>query len=152
MPPEIAGALAGHARREEPRECCGVLIGRVEAGVYHVERAIPGKNRSASHDLYELDPEDFVRADAEAEAAGLEVLGFYHSHPRGPERLSQIDRERAWPGYVQVLIGSGFSAWWQATENADFTSVTLEPRDFFEKAKPHRPGGISVCERDNKDP
>jgi proteasome lid subunit RPN8/RPN11 len=100
--------------------------------VLSVERAIPCRNLVAAHDLYELDPEDFVRADALAEEAGLEVIGFYHSHPSGPDRLSQIDRERAWPGYVQLLIvpriGSrcGFSAWWQATERAEFIPVSLE--------------------------
>lgn len=153
----MAGELAAHARREAPRECCGVLIGRIDAA-FHVMRAVPGRNLIASHELFELDPEDFVRADAEAEAEGLAVVGFYHSHPRGPERLSKVDRERAWPGYLQVLIvlqsgsGCGFSGWVAPSERAEFIPVRLEPEDFSEKVKPGRQGSISVCERDDKDP
>lgn len=94
-------------------------------------RAVAGRNLIAAHDLYELDPEDFVRADSEADGEGLAVIGFYHSHPRGPERLSKIDRDRAWPGYLQVLVvpqsGSGcrFSAWVSPSEQAEFLPVTL---------------------------
>ena len=127
----LAEAMAGHALREAPRECCGVLIGRLEGGCARVEDVLPGTNIAASHDLYELAPEDFVRADAAAGDRGLEVLGFYHSHPRGPARLSHIDRARAWPRYIYLLIapeigsGSGFSAWLQPAEGQDFIPLDL---------------------------
>ncbi|WP_325064051.1 M67 family metallopeptidase [Halobacterium bonnevillei] len=53
---------------------------------------------------YELDAEATLAVFDEAAATGREVVGFYHSHPAGPARMSETDREQAsWPGYVYVL-------------------------------------------------
>ena len=38
------------------------------------------------------------------EAAGLEVVGFFHSHPNHPATPSTFDRERAWGSYVYVIV------------------------------------------------
>jgi proteasome lid subunit RPN8/RPN11 len=38
-------------------------------------------------------------------AKGLELIGFFHSHPRGPAAPSQFDTDRAWPGYVYLILG-----------------------------------------------
>jgi proteasome lid subunit RPN8/RPN11 len=33
------------------------------------------------------------------------VVGFYHSHPRGPAAPSETDRDRAtWTGYVYAIV------------------------------------------------
>ena len=48
-------------------------------------------------------PEDFLREERHARAAGWEILGFYHSHPDRPPRPSETDREFAWPGYSYVI-------------------------------------------------
>lgn len=117
LPAGAADALARHAAEDAPREACGLLIGSVDGDTCTVVEVRRGRNTAASNDLYELDPEDFVAADAHAEARGLSVVGFYHSHPRGPERLSHIDEAKAWPGSVYLLIhpptrsGSRLSAW-----------------------------------------
>lgn len=117
LPAGAADELSRHAAEEAPRECCGLLVGRTTGETCDVVYMKRGRNLAATHDLYELDPEDFVAADAEAEARGLSVVGFYHSHPRGPERLSHTDRSLAWSGYVYLLIGpqslsgSGLRAW-----------------------------------------
>ena len=132
LAPEHAELLLAHARRDAPLECCGVLIGRIEGELATIEDVRPGRNLSAAHDLYELDPEDFVAADAAAEALGFSVLGFYHSHPRGPDRLSEVDRARAWPAYIYLLIcpetrsGSAFSAWVQPASGQVFSPLALE--------------------------
>lgn len=94
--------LAGSAY---PNEGCGVLIGRVDdEGVVIVE-ATSARNlvTNRAHDRYELDPVDFVRADASARERGLDVVGFWHSHPDHPARPSRFDSERAWPDYVYVI-------------------------------------------------
>ena len=132
LPPGARAALRAHADRESPRECCGILIGRIVSDRVQVEQVIPGVNLAPSHDLYLLDPEDFVRADTVASALGFTVVGFYHSHPRGPARLSRTDLAGAWPEYVYLLIfppiglQSGFSAWIPSTDGASFIPVTLE--------------------------
>ena len=36
--------------------------------------------------------------------AGLEVVGFWHTHPDPPSRASRYDADHAWPGYVYVIL------------------------------------------------
>lgn len=49
-------------------------------------------------------PEDFIESDREAEKRGLDILGFYHSHPDHPARPSEFDREHAWPWYTYLIL------------------------------------------------
>ena len=86
-------------------EICGVLAGvhgetdsRV-TDVYSVENAA-----DAPQIRYAMDPEEQLAAIDEIEAAGLEVVGFYHSHPAGPTHPSETDTDRAtWPGSSYVI-------------------------------------------------
>ncbi|MFC6725709.1 Mov34/MPN/PAD-1 family protein, partial [Halobium palmae] len=57
---------------------------------------------------YELDPEAALEAIERVESSGRDVVGFYHSHPRGPLEPSATDRARAtWPGYVYCIVVPG---------------------------------------------
>jgi proteasome lid subunit RPN8/RPN11 len=98
---EIENALANAL----PGECCGILVGRRQQRDLHVSRAPRARNLApARHtDRYLIDPEDLVVADAAAEATGEEILGFYHSHPRGEPTMSLADRKQAWPGYAYLI-------------------------------------------------
>jgi len=95
-----------HLCRVYPEEGCGVLLGRERDGVREVERTVELDNqREASrHNRYVISPEQFLRAEKEARAAGLDVLGFYHSHPDHPARPSAFDLEHAWPWYSYVIV------------------------------------------------
>lgn len=55
---------------------------------------------------YLLDPTKQLRVTLHVEdELGLEVLGFYHSHPAGPPRFSATDAARAtWPGVSYLLV------------------------------------------------
>ena len=69
-----------------------------------VEEALPAKNRLSSESLYEVDPESLFHAFTYAEKNGLEVLGFYHSHPFWSAEASEIDRARAnYPGLSYLI-------------------------------------------------
>jgi proteasome lid subunit RPN8/RPN11 len=128
VPAALVEAMHAHADREAPRECCGVLIGRWTGRDCEVVNALPGRNLATTVDLYELDPEDFVQADKRAGEVGLEVVGFYHSHPRGPDHLSEVDRRQAWAGYLYLLVsgsGRGFTAWIAPATGAPFLPVLL---------------------------
>ena len=50
-----------------------------------------------------ITPEEMLRAEREARKLGLDILGFYHSHPDAPARPSDFDREHAWPWYAYVI-------------------------------------------------
>lgn len=105
--------LNRHASQEAPREACGVLAGKDKK----VERIYECRNTSAHPETnYELAPEELLRAIQDIEGRGLEVLGFYHSHPMGLDSPSFIDEGRAtWPGYSYVIVSlaeeSSISSW-----------------------------------------
>jgi len=96
--------LAGEAY---PVEGCGVLVGDFGADIA-VVRAIRGHNLviDRARDRYELDPGDILAAEREARAAGLDVVGFWHTHPDHPARPSRFDTERAWPDYAYVICST----------------------------------------------
>jgi proteasome lid subunit RPN8/RPN11 len=48
--------------------------------------------------------EDANDADKAAQAQGLDLIGWYHSHPDHPARPSEYDREHAWPWYSYIIV------------------------------------------------
>jgi len=58
---------------------------------------------------YAIAPEDHIRIDREARQRGLEILGYFHSHPDHPARPSETDRQRAADtlsdGVIHVVVG-----------------------------------------------
>ncbi|WP_309493391.1 M67 family metallopeptidase [Candidatus Hecatella orcuttiae] len=97
--------IARHSQEVFPAEACGILVGRLlEGNVRVVEKVRRVKNIEPSPSTYLLDPEEQHRVFAEAEEEGLEVLGFYHSHPYWPARVSEVDRSRAtYPGMSYAI-------------------------------------------------
>jgi proteasome lid subunit RPN8/RPN11 len=89
-----------------PEECCGVLIGRAQAESTIVERVLTLQNerRDSRHNRYLISPETVLAAQKEARALGLDVVGYFHSHPDHPARPSEFDREHAWPGYSYLIV------------------------------------------------
>ncbi len=83
-----------------------MLIGRPAGSATEVTEVLPGANlvTDRRHDRYELDPKDIISAERRARELGLEVVGFYHTHPDHPARPSQYDTERAWPSYHYVVV------------------------------------------------
>ena len=47
---------------------------------------------------------DYLAAERQASAAGLALLGFYHSHPDHPAEPSQYDLDHAWPTFVYPIV------------------------------------------------
>jgi proteasome lid subunit RPN8/RPN11 len=91
-----------------PNEGCGVLIGRFSGDTVEVVEATSGTNTNTerARDRYLLDPGDIVRADRDARSRGLDIIGFWHSHPDHPARPSQFDTDHAWLDYVYVIVNS----------------------------------------------
>ena len=108
MTVRISDALLTQIRRagEEayPAECCGVLAGRA-AEVKEVLGLVPAVNRRTDDPhRYLIAPEDLHRITLELSRSGLEVLGFYHSHPDHRAVPSSFDTEHAWPWYSYVIL------------------------------------------------
>lgn len=103
LPEAVLAALVSHARREAPHECCGLLIG---TGTDVVE-AHPARNAQASQTRFTINPADHFVAIRKARAAGLEVVGAYHSHPETdavPSPRDLIDASDSAPVMVIVSL------------------------------------------------
>lgn len=108
---DVREELVAHAHEGAPMEVCGIVAGVTrdeDARVAAVER-VPNVATSPET-RYELDPERQMRAMHALEDAGHDVVGFYHSHPRGPARPSATDvAQAAWPGHRYVIVSLGDS-------------------------------------------
>ncbi len=95
-------AIQAHGSEGYPDEICGLMLGNdhVVTDVRRARNLIVERSR----DRYEIDPLDQIRIQREADAAGLDVIGYYHSHPDHPAQASRFDTERAWAGYVYVIV------------------------------------------------
>lgn len=105
--PDHDAAIRAHAQRIYPHECCGFLLGRLAEGVRRVEQVEPALNdrgEEERHNRFTISPEAYLAAEKAARAAGLDVLGFYHSHPDAPARPSAYDLEHAWPWYSYMIV------------------------------------------------
>lgn len=86
-----------------PEEGCGLLAGEPATGV--VRRVHPTPNVARSAQLYVVDPLAHLRADREAEAEGLEIIGVFHSHTHTDAYPSPTDVAQAPdPSWHYVLV------------------------------------------------
>jgi proteasome lid subunit RPN8/RPN11 len=95
-----------HAEATYPDECCGVLLGRQVDGRRVVERLIEIDNQWDEEERrrrFLITPQQYMQAEKQAREAGLDLLGFYHSHPDAPAQPSEFDREHAWPFYSYLI-------------------------------------------------
>jgi proteasome lid subunit RPN8/RPN11 len=94
-------AIIAHAREAAPVECCGILIGRDGS----IDEAARAKNLAGSPNRFLLDPKDHIEVRRTARGRGLDVIGFYHSHPHSPAWPSPTDiAEAAYPDAVQLIV------------------------------------------------
>jgi proteasome lid subunit RPN8/RPN11 len=107
IPTNVYDQLRQQGEATYPHECCGVLIGEFdEAGNKAVKAAVPcGNTRTDSlANRYRISPSELVRIQREAMLAGLDIVGFYHSHPDHPARWSATDLAEAhWTGCSYVI-------------------------------------------------
>jgi proteasome lid subunit RPN8/RPN11 len=133
--PASAAAIVAHLERAWPEEGCGVLLGRDETdGSRTVLRALPIDNERAEERQrrYLIAPGQFLDAEHAAREQGLDVLGFFHSHPDHPARPSAFDLEHAWPYYSYVIASvtrgrvDAITSWRLADDRSGFEPETLE--------------------------
>jgi proteasome lid subunit RPN8/RPN11 len=78
-----------------------MLVGR--NGV--ITRAFPAANAAPSPATeYEIAPKELFHLTREIRAAGLQLLGIYHSHPNGKNEPSSRDIEQAYYPDVAYFI------------------------------------------------
>lgn len=105
MKSDVIAAIVAHAREAAPDECCGVLLGRGD----EIVEAVRARNvAEPATTRFLIDPKDHIDARRDARTRGLDVVGFYHSHPRSSAAPSDTDlAEAAYPGGLYVIVGLG---------------------------------------------
>jgi proteasome lid subunit RPN8/RPN11 len=133
-----------HGAESYPYECCGALLGRDA----HAE----GKSARTARQVLEIFPlvnrrEDSPRnrffvtagdahdADRAAQAQGLDLIGWYHSHPDHPAKPSEYDREHAWPWYSYIIVSvqngnpRDMTSWRLQDDRSAFVAEEVEIRN-----------------------
>lgn len=98
--PGIVDTMIAHARREGPRECCGLLsgIGRRARRVFELV------NEASAPDRFLVTAGLFAPMK-EMRRAGDELVAIYHSHPSAPAEPSKRDIEQDfYPGVPKIII------------------------------------------------
>ena len=124
--PDVLDAVADHARTSAPLECCGLLVGTAD----RIDECVPTGNVDPSPARFQVDPGEHIRLNRRLRGSGREVVGVYHSHPRGPAAPSATDvAEAAYPEFVHLIVSLADAVRPEVRafriENGVVTSVTL---------------------------
>lgn len=130
--PKDYAEIRRHGEETYPHECCGVLLGQMDGDVRTVtSTARCGNTRTDSpQNRYNIDPKDLIRVEKQAREQGLDIVGYYHSHPDHPAQWSQTDLAEAhWSGYSYVItqvakgqagITNSFELIWTSEDDKTF--------------------------------
>jgi proteasome lid subunit RPN8/RPN11 len=126
-------ALRAHGEETYPNECCGVLLGKSTGEGNHVHQIIRAGNTrtDSAHNRYHIAPQELVKIQRQARGLGLDIVGFYHSHPDHPAQWSKTDfAEAHWLGcsYIITSVEQGKAV----TTNSFLLSGTAEDDKRFE--------------------
>jgi proteasome lid subunit RPN8/RPN11 len=151
---EIAEKIRSHGAETYPHECCGALLGRdpesssetVPAGAIQVPARevlglFPLVNRrdDSPRNRFSVTADDVRDAEKVAREKGLDVVGWYHSHPDHPAKPSQYDRDHAWPwySYIIVSVANGepqeMTSWRLQDDRTDFACEEIAVREHAAK-------------------
>jgi proteasome lid subunit RPN8/RPN11 len=142
--------IRNHGSREYPSECCGMLLGEAKGDVKEVVETVELTNlrhdptraqqllpvadpgRETDRNRFLIDPLEQMRVEKDARVRGLDVLGYYHSHPDHPAHPSNYDREHAWPWYSYVIVSVArgaakeLASWVLAEDRAAFDAEQVQ--------------------------
>jgi proteasome lid subunit RPN8/RPN11 len=106
IPDDAIARMGEECARGYPEECCGALLGDASAADRAVVSILPIVNERSNErqTRYLIGPEEYREADTRAREEGLDIIGFYHSHPDHPAVPSTFDRDHAWPWYIYVIV------------------------------------------------
>ncbi len=105
---EQEATIRAHGEADYPYECCGLLLGVFESDGRKATRAVfpisNAREESAKRNRFLITPQELMRGERYARRHGLEVIGFYHSHPDHPAVPSGYDLDHALPVYSYVIV------------------------------------------------
>jgi proteasome lid subunit RPN8/RPN11 len=145
----LAEKIRAHGAETYPHECCGALLGR-DAGTVaatdpekdaltpprEILALFPLVNRreDSPRNRFSITVDDVRAAEIAAREQGLEIIGWYHSHPDHPARPSGYDRDHAWPWYSYIIVSvhhgapQDMTSWRLNDDRQDFSPEEIEIR------------------------
>lgn len=140
VPQAVYESLRAHGEETYPYECCGALLGKPIANGWSIVASMRAGNTrmDSAHNRYHIAPVELVKIQREARTRGLEIAGFYHSHPDHPAQWSPTDfAEAHWLGcsYVITEVTQGKAA---VTNSFLLAGTTEEDKQFVQET-------IEVC-------
>lgn len=140
---QLYNELRAHGEETYPHECCGIMLGKTDAETIAVTTLIRAGNTrtDSAHNRYNIAPQELIKAQREARKSGLDIVGFYHSHPDHPAQWSPTDfAEAHWFGCAYVItaiekghakITNSFLLTGNGEEDKAFANqrITIELRD-----------------------
>jgi proteasome lid subunit RPN8/RPN11 len=123
-----------HAYTGGDEEVCGLLAGEYGDGESRVHEVRRAENAAETPQVrYRIDPREQFEMVEAVESAGLDIVGFYHSHPSGPTVPSETDLGRAtWPDRSYVICaldGYPFVGSWRYRDDGAFEQETVTVPD-----------------------
>ena len=106
IPLSVFRSIRAHGEETYPHECCGALLGTPSAEGWRIVSAVRAGNirTDSAHNRYQIAPSELVKIQRDATRQGLDIAGFYHSHPDHPAQWSLTDLAEAhWLGCVYVI-------------------------------------------------
>lgn len=101
-------AIKAHAEADYPHECGGLLLGNLDSeGNKSVVETLRMENTAeveTRHDRVLIDPRSLMLADRKAREKGLDIIGYYHSHPDDEAVPSQFDLDHALPVWSYIIV------------------------------------------------
>ncbi|MCE9646378.1 MAG: M67 family metallopeptidase [Chloroflexi bacterium] len=91
-----------HLEEAYPEEGAGFLIGG-EGQVKQILSLPNAREDDARHNRFLFTPEDYLKAELQADSLGLSLIGVFHSHPDCPNIPSEYDREWAQPFFSYII-------------------------------------------------
>jgi len=113
-----------HGKGAFPYECCGALLGNVNADTQHRDLVklirIENQSDEDKRRRFSVTAEDYKMVEEEAKKEKLTLIGFYHTHPDHPAFPSTTDLEYAWPFFSYIIHSV------QSGEPSDINSFELD--------------------------
>jgi proteasome lid subunit RPN8/RPN11 len=133
--PKDYEALRRHGEETYPHECCGAMLGQATPEGNRVDQIVRAGNTRTdrAHDRYNIAPEELIKIQRQARGLGLDIVGFYHSHPDCPAKWSKTDFDEAhWVGcsYVITRINEGKA---DVTNSFLLTGTNEEDKQFIDE-------------------
>jgi proteasome lid subunit RPN8/RPN11 len=113
IPHFLLDQIHNHGAASYPEEGAGFLLG-TDGEPRQVQSILELPNcreQDARSNRYLISPQDYLRAELEADRLGLTLVGVFHSHPDHPNAPSIYDRDWAqpWFSYTITSIDHGKS-------------------------------------------